>query len=94
MAGARLLKPIDQVQHGRLFLYLEDKFNNLNRRYERGLNWSLKHRWAIVLVAFLSLGLSFYFFANLQKEFLPEEDKGRLLGLVIAPEGSTILLAD
>jgi multidrug efflux pump len=89
MAAARILKPVGTTKHGGVYNYLEVKFNNLNTRYERGLGWSLHHRWVIVLIALLSLGLAGYFYINLDQEFLPEEDKGRLVTLAITPVGSS-----
>ncbi len=89
MAAARILKPVGETTHGGVYNYLEVKLNNLNTRYERGLKWSLHHRWVIVLIALISLGLSAYFYMNLDQEFLPEEDKGRLMTLAITPVGSS-----
>ena len=89
MAGARLLKPISEVTHGPMFNYFERKLNGINRRYERGLDWSLNHRTAMMLIAFASIAASAYFFLNLEKEFLPAEDKGRFLSIAINPVGST-----
>lgn len=89
MFSARVLKPLGEVQHGRLFNFFERRLESLSRGYERGLGWSLNHRKTIMLIAIASLGLAFYFFDNLDQEFLPEEDKGRLLALAITPEGST-----
>lgn len=89
MFCSRVLKPAETEKHGRLFLYFERKLNGLNDRYERGLGWALRHRVAMLGIAGLSLLLAFYFFTNLEQEFLPEEDKGRLLALAITPEGST-----
>jgi len=89
MAGARILKPVRSEEHGRVFNYFERKLNNVNARYNRSLNWSLTHRKTMVAIALGSVALSAYFFANLEKEFLPEEDKGRLLVFSIYPVGST-----
>ena len=50
---------------------------------------ALRRRWLILLIGVASLGLSFYFIANLESEFLPTEDKGRFFGMVIAPQGAT-----
>lgn len=86
---ARVLRPGATVSHGRIFNYFETKLDRLTTRYERGLQWALHHRVRILLIAVASLGLSYYFFLHLEQEFLPEEDKGRLLALAIAPEGST-----
>lgn len=89
MAGARLLRPVATNEHGRVFLYLEERFAAINRRYERTLNWALHHRGTVMLLAAASLLLSVFFFLSLQREFLPEEDKGRLMAFAITPEGST-----
>jgi multidrug efflux pump len=89
MASARLLKPISEVKHGKLFLWMERRFDNLTARYTRALSWSLSHRWVVILAAAGSVALAGYFFQNLEQEFLPEEDKGRFLALAITPEGST-----
>ena len=89
MAAARLLKPIDEVKHGRVFMYFEHKFERLNLRYARALEWSLNHRLAVMLVALLSLGLAYFFWSQLDQEFLPEEDKRRMIALVLSPQGAT-----
>ncbi len=89
MVGARILKPIHDAEHGKFFNYFERKLNNLNRRYERALDWSLRHRVAMLIIAAASVVASLYFYNNLDREFLPEEDKGRLLVFSIYPVGST-----
>ncbi|HMO03263.1 MAG TPA: efflux RND transporter permease subunit [Kiritimatiellia bacterium] len=89
MSGARLLKPINDIKHGPVFNFFERKLENLNRRYERGLDWALRHRMAMMIIALASIGLSIHFFMNLEREFLPEEDKGRFLSIAINPVGST-----
>lgn len=94
MAGARVLRPVYGRKHGRVFNFFERRLEGLNRRYERALGWSLRHRMVMIAIALASIGLSAYFFANLDKEFLPSEDKGRFLALTISPIGSTPEYAD
>lgn len=89
MAGARVLKPVHDIKHGPVFNYFERKLNAINARYERALAWSLRHRLAMIGIAITSVVASLYFFTNLEREFLPEEDKGRLLVFSIYPVGST-----
>lgn len=89
MAGARILKPIHEAEHGRVFNFFERALNAINRRYERMLGWSLRHRIIMIFIALLSMGASYYFFTSLEQEFLPEEDKGRFLSIAINPVGST-----
>ena len=90
MAAARLLrhqKPVSEQMW--LFRFFEGQLNKLTQRYDKILTWSLSHRFWVVLIALGSLGLSYYFFLNLDREFLPEEDKGRFIAMAITPEGST-----
>ena len=89
MMAARILKPVQRERHGRLFLAFEAFFDGMTRLYQRLLHWSLGHRWVILGLAVASLALMVVTYSALEQEFLPEEDKGRLLCFVVAPEGST-----
>ena len=89
MLAARILKPIDPDSHGKLYQFFERRLDNLSRRYETGLGWALRHRPSMIVIALLSLGLSWYFFSNLDQEFLPDEDKGRMVAIAFTPQGST-----
>lgn len=89
MVSARVLRPVAKGQHGSVYNYFERRFDRLAERYARWLGWALRHRAVMILIALASLGLSVYFFRQLDKEFLPEEDKGRFYTLTIAPEGAT-----
>jgi multidrug efflux pump subunit AcrB len=58
------------------------------------LQWSLAHRGIIVAIGVGTLALMVILYHSLEKEFLPEEDKGRLLCFVVAPEGATAEYTD
>ncbi len=94
MVGARVLRAVPASEHGRLYRFTERRLERLNTRYAQALDWSLRHRLALVLLALGSLALSAYFFLQLDREFLPEEDKGRILVLSISPQGSTPAYTD
>jgi multidrug efflux pump len=94
MMAARLLRPVEQERHGSLYHFFERGFNRLAGNYARVLRWSLRHRALVVLAAVATLGLTFFFFHSLESEFLPEEDKGRLLTVMVAPEGATMEYTD
>lgn len=89
MVGGRILRAEAATRHGRIYRAFGNGFDALARRYERGLRWSLRHRYIMILLVAGSLWLSWYCFANLETEFLPDEDKGWVLGLSITPQGST-----
>jgi len=94
VASSRILKPIHHVKHGKMFLFFERVFDRITDRYGKILGWSLNHRLAILGIAALSLLASWWFFTQLEREFLPEEDKGYLLCMAIAPIGSTAEYSD
>ncbi|MFO1492112.1 MAG: efflux RND transporter permease subunit, partial [Kiritimatiellia bacterium] len=89
MMSGRVLKPVHSERHGRLFNLFERGFDRMARRYDRTLGWCMRHRGVIIFLALLSLAGTGYFMKNLEREFLPEEDKGQMLSLTITPVGST-----
>ncbi len=64
-------------------------FGWIHRRYTSMLDRFLRNRWVLGLIVLGSFGLSGYFFNNLSSEFLPEEDKGSFVAVVLTPEGSS-----
>lgn len=87
MLCSRILRPVGHKKG--LLGFFEWFLNGTIERYGRALKWSLDKPALVVIGALLSIGLSIFFFINLDKEFMPDEDKGRLLCFAIAPEGST-----
>jgi len=89
MMAARILRPVEKEKHGALFLAFDRGFNALSALYGRMLGWSLGHPLTILVVGAASLWLMVLAYQRLDKEFLPEEDRGMFICLAIAPEGST-----
>jgi hydrophobe/amphiphile efflux-1 (HAE1) family protein len=88
MMSARILKPHSEG-HNWLLRIFERFIGWMTRLYERWLDRALRFRWAAVGVGVAAIALAGFFASRLDKDFLPEEDKGRLLCIVVAPEGST-----
>jgi len=90
MMASRILKPVQLNQKHVFFIEWFDHFlDAVNRTYKRLLGWSLRHRFFVLLIALVSFALTVFVFTRLESEFLPEEDKGRLLCFVFGPEGAT-----
>ena len=89
MMASRLLRPVEREKHGALFNFFERGFGALNRGYARTLAFALAHRVTVLAVALATLTLMVVCFRALEKEFIPEEDKGRMFSILFTPEGST-----
>ncbi len=85
---ARLLRHAPE-KHGRVYLGLEKIFRGIERRYAKWLEWAVRRKGVVVVVGLLSMVATFGLFQKLPREFLPDEDKGYILMLLFAPEGST-----
>ena len=62
----------------------------LTRGYGRGLGWTLKHRWVVVLVMLGSGVVSYVAQADIKRELSPIEDRGVILAQVNSPDGATL----
>ncbi len=90
MIASRILRPITPGHaRGGWRGFFERRIEAMNRRYARGLNWSLRHPVVMIGLTVVSFGVSLLLYAGLEKEFLPKEDKGWLFCIAITPEGST-----
>ncbi len=88
MMCSRLLR--EHESHGRFYNLLERGLRGLTRGYRRALAGALRLRPAVVLVALLVAGSTYFLFTGLKSELAPIEDRGVLFTQGHAPEGSTI----
>ena len=78
-----------QAKHSWMFNLVEGWLGALTRGYRRLLKLVLHARWAIVLAWVAVLGAGALLFTSLKSELSPLEDRGVILGIVTAPQGST-----
>ncbi len=88
MMCARLLKPEEKQEHGRLFNATERFFKGMLDLYERGLQWVLRHQFLVVMVAAITLVATVWLYVMIPKGLLPQQDTGMILGITDA--GQTI----
>lgn len=88
MMCAKLLR--HQSAHGKIYNRMEGWFESMNSGYASALSWALRRRLPVILVALLAAGSSYFFFTNLRSELAPTEDRGTVLAIGLAPEGSTL----
>lgn len=87
--AARTLRPMAAIKHGSIFNLFERGFTRFQRHYEKLLTASLHQRGIVVVASLLIVGATVFIYTRLDSEFLPDEDKARLLVFSITPEGST-----
>ncbi len=80
--------------HGPMFQAFERGFIALSSGYARALRWAVLHRWVIVGGAVGALVVAVVTFRSLEREFVPDEDRGWFLSWIQAPEGSTVEFTD
>jgi multidrug efflux pump len=81
MMCARFLRHEDG-KHNRLYRFSENAFNRLLRTYDFSLRWVLRHQFLILLVTFGTVCLNVYLFVITPKGFFPQQDTGRINGLI------------
>src|SRR5262249_21009312 len=86
MMCARLLRPESEIQHGRLYLASERGFRWIIRQYERTLSWVLRHQPLMLLVTVATIVLTVYLYIVIPKGFFPQQDTGRLIGMIQADQ--------
>ena len=92
MMSAKILKA--GTAHTWFYRATERGFDLVNRIYRRTLAMALTHRAAVILLgAVFSVG-GYFLFNSLKSELAPVEDRGVFIGVIIAPEGSTLAYTD
>jgi len=89
MISSRLLRPVSEETKRGVIGQFERGLSALTRGYERLLGKALNFPLIVILISCVALVLSIFFYSKLNREFLPDEDKGRFFCIVISPEGST-----
>jgi len=72
----------DPGHHGRAYRFSENMFNRLLRGYDVCLRWVLQHQFLILLVTIGTVCLNVYLFYITPKGFFPQQDTGRLNGVI------------
>jgi HAE1 family hydrophobic/amphiphilic exporter-1 len=87
MLASRFLRPHGNERHGKLYMTLENFFDDLLKTYEKSLQWVLKHRFAALVTTVSLFFLTIFLFIIMPKGFLPTEDTGQIFGITEAQQG-------
>jgi len=86
MMCAKLLRPVSEARHGKLFQATERGFNTILGFYERTLGYVLRHPRATLAVALATLAATGVLFYAVPKGFFPQQDTGRIMGAIQADQ--------
>ncbi len=69
-------------------------YDAIERFYGTTLRWSLRHRWAIVVLSLLTVVATVPLFQMVGKDFLPQDDQSEFEVIVQTPEGFSLARTD
>jgi len=92
MMCAMLLQRDSGRRHGRLYHVSEHVFDTLLRGYRRTLSVALRHPRSVMAALFVILGLNIYLYTIIPKGFFPQQDTGRLIGIIQADQSISFQL--
>ncbi len=81
-------------KHGHIHQVLTHLLHKLDRVYVHVLEFSLAHRWKVVIATLAVVLSSGYFFGAVGKTFMPEQDDGTYIVNFRAPLGTGMLATD
>jgi multidrug efflux pump len=86
MMCAHLLRAHGEEKHGRLYRASEMVFDWLLSLYEHTLGWVLRHPLLMLIVTLITIGFTGYLYVVIPKGFFPQQDSGRLMGMLQADQ--------
>jgi multidrug efflux pump len=92
MMCAVLLRSESGRSHGRLYRASERFFDRMLNLYKRTLTSALRHPGAMMLTLATVLGLNFYLYDVIPKGFFPQQDTGRIIGIIQADQSISFQL--
>jgi multidrug efflux pump len=85
-----------EPKHGRVYNAIEDFITGLTMRYRDSLRRALQRKGLVMAIGGVVAVIGVGIFWNMQAraELAPTEDRGLIVGVVVAPEGSTVHYTD
>jgi len=88
MLCSRFLKV--ETKHGRIYAFWEHCFQLMDRFYQSTLRFALRFRWSMILLTIVIVCVLMPLTGQIEKGFMPDEDKGQFLITLKTPLGSSI----
>ncbi len=92
MLCSRILR--GHEKEGKFARFVGRGFDALDRSYDRLVNGALGRRRLVLAITAVVLAAIAVLFRVLPSELVPTEDRGTIVGILVAPEGSTLAYTD
>src|SRR6478736_5025374 len=92
MMCAVLLRSQAGREHGRLYRISERFFEGMLNLYRRSLTTALRHPAIMMAILVVVFGLNFYLYGAIPKGFFPQQDTGRMIGIIQADQSISFQL--
>jgi multidrug efflux pump len=92
MMCALLLKRTDRHRRGRFHRATEWVFDAMLRGYEHSLRWALDNSLSVLLILLATIGINVYLYIIIPKGFFPQQDTGRMTGVIVADQSISFQL--
>jgi len=89
MLASRFLRPHSEQRPGRIFTWTEKGFDAMLRAYELTLQFTLRHRPAVMALSLAILAATGWLFVKIPKGFIPSEDTGQIFAITEATQGDS-----
>ncbi len=76
-------------KHGPVYRFFDRLLDGLDAGYRRALGWTLGHRVKVLLATLAIVLSSGFFFGQIGKDFIPDDDNGRFMVNFRAPLGTS-----
>ncbi|MCA9770967.1 MAG: efflux RND transporter permease subunit [Myxococcales bacterium] len=76
--------------HGAVYRMIERFLDGIGAAYDAALSWSLRHRVVLGVGVAAMLAASLWLYFRIPSTFVPVEDRGYVLTILRAPQGSTL----
>ncbi len=86
MLCAKFLEPMSERKHGRFYRFSERVFNGMLESYSHGLKWVLRHAALTLTILLATVTLAISLYVVTPKGFFPQQDTGRLMGVIQASQ--------
>ncbi|HYL94576.1 MAG TPA: multidrug efflux RND transporter permease subunit [Terriglobales bacterium] len=79
-----------ETTKGRFFSAVEAGIHGATNAYRHSARRALRFRWALLVLFFAGLGLTYWVFNKVPTGFVPDEDQGYFMVTVQSPEGASL----